>query len=317
MYFGQRRDSLTWEKQAAAVAAYAACYELARYLSFSHWMLIAGLRMSCLLLLPRRFWPAIAVGETAPVIENALLCADQFGAIYAWFTATPIILLCMPVVALFRRHFRMYRHDGTVNMNLILACTSVCAVITAVVTDLAYIGALLHGAATDGTPVSLRPAGFVFCAYLLGAYLGALTLTPTVLALRERARYYGGRITLSAVWSSRLTREILFGLVPILAGAVVLAGHAQGAGLMATRLAMGIPVFVLTLRYGWHGGALGGMLASIALAMTSAVVRDPDMILAQMLFALALSGYLLFGLRVARRAAPVPASVRRGRVVRR
>ena len=53
------RDPLAWGRYLAVAGAYAACYELTRNVSFSHWMLPAGLRLACLLLVPRRYWPAL------------------------------------------------------------------------------------------------------------------------------------------------------------------------------------------------------------------------------------------------------------------
>jgi glucose-6-phosphate-specific signal transduction histidine kinase len=144
----------------------------------------------------------------------------------------------------------------------------------------------------------------LFLAWFLGAYLGALTLTPMILALRERlALQPGGMVTLKAVWQSVLTRDALFIAIPVLALLMVAASQLDGMALQCVRMAMAVPVIVLTLRHGWHGTAIGGMLASIALAATSFELRDPAMIQAQVVLAFVISTSLLFGVRVARRLA--------------
>ena len=306
------KDRLPWGKYIAAMAAYAACYELTRHCSVSYWMLYAGLRLSCLLLLPRRFWTPIAIGEALPVVTNALICIRDLGVLTTIFGSSPIIVLCMPVVMAFRRHMRLFQPGGEVNMTMIVGCTLACSVITAVVIDMAFVAYLLHAANEKSTPFSISPAIPLLLVYFLGAFQGALTLTPSVLALRERFKCK--EFSVRGVLRCSLTRDLAFGAVPILAAMVLLAQVSSGGTLMLARLSMAIPVFVLTLRHGWHGGAFGGLLASFAIAMTATIVREPGMIQAQAVMAVALSTCLLFGQKaVAARNADMPARAYRRR----
>ena len=293
------RDPAVWGRYIAVAGAYAACYELTRNVSFSHWMLPAGLRMACLFLVPRRYWLALAVGETLPIAEMAALHASAFGVLWAIIVSIPPIALMMPVVAWMRRHFGLFREDGQIHMGMIMAATMVCAVINGIANG----AALANVSMGDGSeaPAVTIP---LFLAWFLGAYLGALTLTPMILALRERlALQPGGMATLKAVWRSVLTRDALFIAIPVLALLMVAASQLDGTALQCVRMAIAVPVIVLTLRHGWHGTAIGGMLASIALAATSFELRDPAMIQAQVVLAFVISTSLLFGVRVARRLA--------------
>lgn len=293
------RDPAVWGRYIAVAGAYAACYELTRNVSFSHWMLPAGLRMACLFLVPRRYWLALAVGETLPIAEMAALHASAFGVLWAIIVSIPPIALMMPVVAWMRRHFGLFREDGQIHMGMIMAATMVCAVINGIANG----AALANVSMGDGSeaPAVTIP---LFLAWFLGAYLGALTLTPMILALRERLALQPGRmVTLKAVWHSVLTRDALFIAVPTLALLMIAASQLDGMALQCVRMAMAVPVIVLTLRHGWHGTAIGGMLASIALAATSFELRDPAMIQAQVVLAFVISTSLLFGVRVARRLA--------------
>ncbi|PTR34276.1 MASE1 protein [Luteibacter sp. OK325] len=294
---GTSNDRVAWTQMVAAAASYAACYELTRHFSFSHWILPTGLRLACALLVPRRFWPALIIGETLPVLENAALCIPRFGIVWGLLASTPLIAPCMLLVAWIRRYAGIYRDSGEINMPMILFATAGAAVITAVFTEAALLAAL---ASAPGRWPEIDPVAYFF-AYLLGAYLGALTLTPTILALRERfAR--NEHVSWSIVWASPLARELVFAALPVLLvltlGALSSDGHMQ----QGLRLAMAIPVVVITARHGWRGAAVAGMFASIAMASTSSTLMDPKMIQTQVVLALIVSTSLMAGVYVARRS---------------
>ena len=293
------KDPAVWGRHLAVAGAYAACYELTRNVSFSHWMLPAGLRMACLFLVPRRYWLALALGETLPIAEMAALHASAFGMLWAVIVSFPPIALMMPAIGWLRRHFSLFREDGQIHMGMIMVATLVCAVINAGANSAALANVSMgDGSEAPGVTIPL------FLAWFLGAYLGALTLTPMILALRERlALQPGGVVTPKAIWHSTLTRDALFIALPSLALLMLAASQLDGMALQAARMAMAIPVVLLTLRHGWHGTAIGGMLASIAMASTSFELRDPAMIQAQVVLAFVISTSLLFGVRVARRLA--------------
>ncbi|HEY4092358.1 MAG TPA: MASE1 domain-containing protein [Luteibacter sp.] len=292
---------MIWGRYLAVAGAYAACYELTRNISFSHWMLPAGLRLACLLLVPRRFWPALAVGEALPIAEMAALHATSFGVLWACMASLPPILLCMPAMAWLRQRYALLRADGQVNMGLILAATLVCAGITTGANALVLSTVNL----ADGSPAPAITLP-ILLAWVLGCYLGALTLTPLILAIRERiAVLPGGAVSWSAVRDSILLRDAVFFVVPCLALLLLVAdGMGDDDGLLTcVRIGMAIPVILMTLRHGWHGAAVGGMLASVAQASTSFHLQDPAMIRSQAILAFVASTALIFGVRVAQRIA--------------
>lgn len=296
---GTSKDRVAWTQMVAAAAAYAACYELTRHFSFSHWILPTGLRLTCALLVPRRFWPALIIGEALPVFENAALCIPRFGMTWGLLASTPLIVPCMLLVTWMRRYAGIYRGSGEVNMPMILFATAGAAVITAVFTEAALLAAL---AASPGSWPEIDPVAY-FLAYLLGAYLGALTLTPTILALRERLAR-SESVPWSILWTSPLARESAFAALPVslllTVGALSSEGHLQ----QGLRLAMALPVVIATARHGWRGAAVAGMFASIAVASTSSALMDPKMIQAQVVIALVVSTSLMAGVYVARRSMP-------------
>ena len=295
----KNKDPFAWGRHVAVAGAYAACYELTRYFSFSHWMLPAGLRLACLLLVPRRFWAALAVGEMLPVSEMALLHVSSFGALWAVLVSIPTVACCMPAVALLQRHNGLRRADGEINMGFILLATLACALISACVNSLALATVVMGDGST--APSVSAP---IFLAWLLGGYLGALALTPCIMAAHELiARQPVGSITLRSVVKHPLVRDTLFIAVPLLGALMLLAARLTDGPLQCVRLAMALPVLALTWRHGWHGSAVSGMLSAIAMASTSFHLRDPSMIQAQTVLAFVISTSLLFGVRVERRLA--------------
>jgi two-component system, NarL family, sensor histidine kinase UhpB len=304
------KDPLAWGRYLAVAGAYAACYELTRNISFSHWMLPAGLRLACLLLLPRRFWPALAVGEALPIAEMAAVHASSFGILWACVASCPPILFCMPALAWLRRRFTLLRPDGQVNMTLILAATLACAAITAGANALALSTVSL----ADGTPAPAVTMP-ILLAWVLGCYLGALTLTPLILAVRERvAALPGGVVTWRALRESPLARDAVLFVVPCLALLLLVSGGSddQDGLLTCVRLGMAVPVALMTLRHGWHGAAVGGMLASVAQASTSFQLQDPAMIRSQAVLAFVASTALIYGVKLAQRMASARAALHPG-----
>lgn len=292
---------VNWPEQIAVAAAYAAVWEVARHFSFSHWSLIAGIRLACLLLVPRRYWYAMALGETLPVMTNGLIYIPQFGWWYGLFASFPVIFPCLPVMAWLRRRTSVFMADGSVNMLLFGTAALACSLISAVVNDVMLAGALWP--TEPGQPIPYVHLAQSFMNYLLGAYLGALTLAPSLVALHLLVQ----RKEMSEVWRGALPRELAMA-VAILGLGMFVAGHLEGTALMLCRISMALPVLVLAIRHGWTGAALSATLASIALALTSAVHRDPAMNQAQAVFAAALSAIFLMASRHAAMAADAVAS---------
>lgn len=289
---GATSERASWGQILAVAAAYAACYEVTRYFSYSHWILTAGLRLGCLLLVPYRFWPALILGESLPVVQNALLHQADFGWAWTCVSSIPFIPLCMPFVKAIREKMPLYDANGQLNATTILFATLVCALITAVRTDMAVFAALI--VTPDGWDAWRSEALIDLLAYVLGAYLGALSLAPMLLVLREGFRE---NLSWKRFFESRLTRDVALGALPLLLVFAAVASVSSGLSLDVLRLGMAVPVIALTARHGWKGTAITGMLSSIALATTSATLLDPAMIRTQVILALVISGSLIVGIK--------------------
>nr|WP_063572194.1 MASE1 domain-containing protein [Luteibacter rhizovicinus] len=278
-----------WGQHIAVIGAYAACYRLAYQLSMSHWELTVGLRLCCLLIVPVRLWPALAFGELLPVIENAFLSMDEFGPVWALAASVPQIVVCMACMLPLRQRWALWGPDGRIRMPYLVSAALCCALMSAL-RDSTTLWIALASVSKDWGPGVSVSIGF--SAYLLGGYLGALTLAPALFAIREQVRKTH---SLTAVLRSTLFRDTCAWVVPVL---VILAWQATlhaGYVQQAARLAMVLPVIGMAFRHGWHGAALAGMGASIAMALTSTVMRDPMLIECQVALAFVLSAALLMG----------------------
>jgi hypothetical protein len=94
--------------------------------------------------------------------------------------------------------------------------------------------------------------------------------------------------------------DCLKGVVPplLMLAWLALTSHSEEVVGIA-RMAMFLPVAWLTLRLGWQGAAIGGLLASVAVELTLTVERDPAVMQAEALIAFAVSSLILLGARMA------------------
>ncbi|QNK01485.1 MASE1 domain-containing protein [Dyella telluris] len=284
-------------RHVAVCVGYALCYALLRDISVSHWNLPAGLRVACLLLLPYRYWPALLLGELIPVSHHAWSHMDDFGWRWSALAALPPMLPVMAVVAWVRRHARLLQDRQQVNMPMLLGVIFAGALVTAFDDVMVVTAATLP----TGMAAPLLDAQVAF-GYFLGNYLGALAIAPSAIAIYM---WQTGRVPAALeapLWRSRLAKDMLVGVLTPLLVLMVLVFSSQGDGMQVFRIAMFLPVVWLTLRHGWQGAALGGTLASIAVTLTSSMVRDPAVIQAQALIAFAITTLLMLGSRIAQQA---------------
>lgn len=284
-----------WGQHLAIAAAYAGVYELCRFVSVPQWMLMNGFRLTCLLLLPTRYWPAIVLGEALPLIENAIAWGPKFGLAWGIIAAIPMALMWIPVLMWMRRRWQTHDTEGRPRIGAILAANLVTALINAASTTFSLMLALHH---RPGEWPEIVPSHYFF-AYLLGAFLGSLTLLPAMLALYGRFRGLEGRpLSVAIVWRSSLMQDVLWWVLPAMVALAWVAVMTSSNELrQAIRLAMLWPVFGLAWRHRFAGAAIGGLAASVALATTAQAFLDPQMVQIQVTLSIALSATLLWTAR--------------------
>ncbi|MFC5740871.1 MASE1 domain-containing protein [Dyella tabacisoli] len=282
----------------AVVAGYALSYSLFRSVSFSHWIPLAGLRLVWLMFLPYRYWPAVVLGEVLPLAYTSIQCLELYGTAWAAFNMLPPVMVVMPVVHWFRQRqpfLDRKQIDGkqSVDIGAFLQCSLIVSIIWSGV-FLLSVG-LMHAPPGETPSVTSNLAS----RYLLGNFLGILAIAPLALMAWETLGTARPHTLLQQLSTSRLAMEFVFLTVPVIALLTWLGADAAGDARQVARIAMFIPVAALALRHGWHGAALGGFVASVGIILTMVAKRDPSVIQAQALMALAITSFLLLGSRIA------------------
>lgn len=283
-----------WLRQIAIAAVYAVGVFLFRQLSFSHWFVLCGLHVAALLLVPYRYWPALLIGESACLAHLSITCADQFGLTWAIFNLVPSAAFAMPVVYACRERWRIFPSRTAVNISTLL----VCALLSAALVTANSIGMLLITKLPEGyVPINY---GVVAGRWMLGNYLGILTVVPLVLVVREALLETSWRKLGVRFIESRLVMECIFLLVPTLVFLVWMGLSAAPATntRQIAQVAMFLPVVWLALRYGWQGAAVGGTLASFAVIVLMPAKYDPHTLNAQIFIAFTISTMLIMGERI-------------------
>lgn len=281
-----------WLQHLAVVVAYAVGYTLLRQISFSHWFLPSGFRLSLLLLVPRRYWAALAIGEIFPLAYTSYTCLDELGPVWSVLMVIPPIALAMPIVHWCRKQLVLFPTKHSLNMGSFLFCTLLVSMLWTALNLIAYAVALY--------PAGYQPDYAEWAGrYFLGNYLGILTITPLVLLVRETLQSGPWHQWVRRVASSRLLIESVSLLLPALALLTWLGVSTTGDVRQVARIAMFLPVSWLALRHGWRGAAFGGAMASIGIVLTMPALYDHATQQAQVLIAFTITTLLMLGSRIA------------------
>lgn len=277
----------------AVALGYALAFMLLREVSFSHWVLFAGLRFCSLLLAPYKYWPALVAGELGPAAYTSFSCIEIYGVAWSVLAAFPPITLGIPLVFWGRERLDVLPKNGAVNIRSLLLCTLAVAVVWSVFN----LAVLSLAKLPANSPELIYPS--ILARWFVGNFLGVLTIAPLVLSLRDVCNRSGGVIAFQAL----LTRQLLGTGLLVVACLVflVLVGHFASSDSLrqSARMAMFLPVVWLAMKYGWHGAAIGGTLASIAVVATMPAIADTDTMQAQVFIAFAITTMLLLGERIA------------------
>jgi two-component system, NarL family, sensor histidine kinase FusK len=285
-----------WLQHAVVAVAYALGYVLLRQISWSHWVLFAGYRLSVLMLTPYRYWPALIVGELGPMGYTSLSHTETFGWLWSSVMIVPPIALAMPAVKFCRERLGMLPAKGQVQMGFVLLCTLAVSTIW----TLANAAALSVAQLPPSLP--MIDYGVELSRWFVGNFLGILTVVPLVLLVRGEWPRRG-----STLWAiclqvlrSRLVLETFGLLIPALALLVWIGVDARSEGSrQVAQMLMFLPVVALALRHGWHGAAVGGTVASLCVVLTMPEHYDTNTLQSEVFVAFAISSMLLFGSRIA------------------
>lgn len=272
---------------------YALSFLALKDISVSHWAVFAGFRLSLLLLVPYRYWPALLAGELAALSAFGFSLMDRFGLLWTLLFIVPPIGLAMPVVWVCRERFKLLLPDRSVNLTVLIFCTLVVSVLCTLI-NLATLS------------VAKLPPGYSLhyavsaAHWLLGNFLGILAVTPLVLFIRQVTAGRSRADCWRSMVASRLFVETVSVLLPSIALLVWLAIASPAEPVrQSAQIAMFLPVVWLSLRHGWHGAALGSTMANIGVMLTMPAKYDMGTLQAQVFIAFAIITMLLLGERIA------------------
>jgi glucose-6-phosphate-specific signal transduction histidine kinase len=291
-----RETSFLWRCVAVALL-YAITYLGIRHLSLEahsafNWVPVMGLRFSCLLLVPRKYWPALFIGDFVPLAYANYLCLDQFGWPLVIFDSIPPLVLMAPVFLILEKRLPSLERPVASNMGAMLASMLLITVII-VVRDV--IGYYLDKSVPPGE--TWNPVGFG-CNMFLGTYLGILALTPLALwIVRGARRMTAQHATIHRILTQARSRSALeiTGFLALVGIMAAFGQHTTPREHQLVLLGLFIALLVASWRHGWQGTAIIGAAVNIAIAGTMPATGDYATLYAQAVMAIALTGLLMFG----------------------
>jgi glucose-6-phosphate-specific signal transduction histidine kinase len=194
------------------------------------------------------------------------------------------------VVYLFRKHSPIEIAAG-VHVGRLLGCS----LILSGMATLRDFGALASIKLPSGYHVDVPS---VAARWVLGNFLGILTIVPVVLVVAQVCRARTWHVMRDRLLESLLVKDTVLFLIPALAILVWFGGFEPGVRALV-QAALFLPVVWIALRHGWSGAAVGGMLASFAIMVLMPARNDASTLQAEIIVAFAISTMLLVGERVA------------------
>ncbi|WP_233842896.1 MASE1 domain-containing protein [Dyella sp. 2HG41-7] len=257
-----------WLRQLAVFVAYTAAYLLLRPYSNGIWAITGGLRLSALVLLPYRYWPALILADTGPLIYDNIPCLPQYGLTWTICNSIPPILFAMPVVWWCRYKLAMFPSKRLVRANALLLCVALVSLVWTITTVAVLATVSPPSAAAHPYHIHKLEVVQVF----LGKYAGILTVLPVVLVLKLQKSAPLRQRMLGWV-RSQLTMESLVLLLPTLAVLFWVNHRASPDAQQVIRMAMFLPVAWLTVKHGWRAAAIGiaAVLSAIFMDLESRV----------------------------------------------
>jgi glucose-6-phosphate-specific signal transduction histidine kinase len=278
-----------WLVQDIAIGlTYFALYLLVRPFSHGIWAITAGLRLSALLLVPYRQWPALVIGDTAGLLFDSLPCLDKFGALWVTVDSISPLLLATPIVWWFRAKQGLFPSKRIVKVKPLLLCLAAVTCIWTVV-SLATIWTADTPAPTLDTTLVLYAA--------LGKLVGILTFVPIALCLKLRDTSVPWANQLKRIFSSHVAFDTLVVVLPTVLALFLLARHGQQESKQVIRIVMFVPVGWLTLKHGWRAASFGTAIVMMALFVNLAHSPTPELVQTQAFICFASVSLLVLGAR--------------------
>ena len=287
---GTRFRGRDWIIQVVVALGYALTYCAVRPFSDAHWSLTSGLRFACLLLIPYRYWVALAVGEAAPLAYSVFKCVGLFGVTTATIWAIPPIAIAMPLVWFCRSQLNLFPAQRVVDMKALLIGAFGTSLAWAMVTYAGYV------TATDPT---MHATPVMFAGVFVGSYIAILTVATWPLFFKLTRNGRGLRQLAAEMTRSPLAFDTVVVALPILVAIAFTSRYMDASAAAVLQMSLFVPVAWLTMKYGWRGAAASGPLAVACVCLLTLSVPDPVVIQAQFFVAFAVTFLFVMGARIA------------------
>jgi hypothetical protein len=272
-------------RQLVVAVTYALAYTLLRHVGFAHWVPLAGLKLSLLILLPPRYWAALLVTETGLLAYSLWPCIAQFGWGFYLTGIFPPIGLMMLVLGIARAQLQ-----GLSLPNFKLSSLLIVVLVTTVVL-------VANGLIPESfIPESLgrKPLSDLAPDYFLGVYSGLLAVVPLALTGALEWLEHG---SIKAIWKANkpllqvaLQTLLLAGLeVAILRQTDNLLVRVSG------QVALFVPAGYFSIRWGWKGSAVAGAIVSYGIVLLMPKKFDIATLEAQAMMCLFLTTFIMLG----------------------
>jgi len=291
-----------WIRSILIAIAYGVAYSGLRALSLSgisgiNWIPVAGLRFACLLLTPTRYWPALLVGEAAPLGYSNFECLELFGLRWVLVSSVPHMLYCAPIVYLMRK--RLPSLDSGLcqrNVSALLLCMFIISLMSA-----------LHGTLNYSLPTHRAPGEQVMNLWFFGSrlltsnYLSLVTVIPVLLWMTSAVQQVGVRWQFDPRLAFSPWLERRWCGTWALLGIILALAMAEHYASISTRYLVpcGMLAALTTAAwcYGWQSTAIVSAAANLGIVALMPTRNDPLTIQMQCAIAVMMSGLLLLGVR--------------------
>ncbi|WNL44721.1 MASE1 domain-containing protein [Dyella sp. BiH032] len=279
-------------RQWAVAIIYGIAYMLLRKAGFAHFVPASGLKLAVLLLMPRRYWPALLVSETLLLMFDLYDGIGAFGWAFYVASILPPIALLMMVVGLCQD-----RLPGLVFPDIHLGSVLVCIFGASVllVADGLMVASLMPEAARLGR----KPLTDLVSDYFLGTYSGMLAVVPLALA---GAQQWHQHRSLRGVWRENqpLLQAALITLAAVGIEVLVLAGTDDAMLRFTGQAVLFVPTAYFAITWGWRGAAVIGAIASFGIVALMPAMFDIATLMTQTMMALFLTISTVLGMQTTR-----------------
>ena len=251
----------------------------------------AAIRLSCLLLIPYRYWLALFVADTIWLGQHLYLYSNLYGIAWGIADAVPRAAIAAPFVWWCRERMALFPAKRSLNLQALLICAFLASVAWAVYdVSIALMSYWLMGLVD----------GFVWPYMFLKQYLAILAAVPWVLmAKMEYSHGMPPGQRMRKIASHWLAWDTLALTACALLFTYWIVTHNIDWVRRVSPMATLFPLLWMIFRPGWRAASFGGTFAIVFACLPLEDGPDPEVVQAGIFVAAVVTCLLLLGARIA------------------